>query len=228
MKFGKRLKGQMEESLPEWRDKFLSYKNLKRLLRADVVVDEAEFAESLDVEIEKFNAFFTEREEDFVIRRKELNRRIDEVIVKGRREEMGEIGKDMVNFHGEMVLLLNYTNINYTGLGKIVKKYDKRSGGNLRARLMEKVAEQPFFATDLVAELAKECEATIDGVLLPHCAILGGVVGGGGIFKNAVAALLTMEEIRRESSTYGRYSLPPLDLPDFDLIRSLRTDSPVR
>lgn len=31
------------------------------------------------------------------------------------REEIGEIRKDIVNFHGEMVLLVSYSNINYTG-----------------------------------------------------------------------------------------------------------------
>lgn len=29
--------------------------------------------------------------------------------------EMASIRKDIVNFHGEMVLLLNYSSINYTG-----------------------------------------------------------------------------------------------------------------
>ena len=31
------------------------------------------------------------------------------------KDEMGRIRKDIVNFHGEMVLLLNYSNVNYTG-----------------------------------------------------------------------------------------------------------------
>lgn len=31
------------------------------------------------------------------------------------KEEIGKIRKEIVNFHGEMVLLLNYSNINYTG-----------------------------------------------------------------------------------------------------------------
>lgn len=31
------------------------------------------------------------------------------------KEDMAEIRKDIVNFHGEMVLLVNYSNINYTG-----------------------------------------------------------------------------------------------------------------
>lgn len=31
------------------------------------------------------------------------------------KEEMTKIRKDIVDFHGEMVLLMNYSNINYTG-----------------------------------------------------------------------------------------------------------------
>lgn len=34
---------------------------------------------------------------------------------EGYEEEMGKIRKDIVDFHGEMVLLVNYSNINYTG-----------------------------------------------------------------------------------------------------------------
>jgi SPX domain protein involved in polyphosphate accumulation len=75
MKFGKRLKSQIEESLPEWRDNFLSYKDLKKLLRG-ISADnpslqaEAVFIQLLNMEIEKFNAFFLEQEEEFVIRQK--------------------------------------------------------------------------------------------------------------------------------------------------------------
>lgn len=32
------------------------------------------------------------------------------------KEEMGKIREDIVNLHGEMVLLLNYSNVNYTGI----------------------------------------------------------------------------------------------------------------
>lgn len=82
MKFGKKLKQQIEESLPEWRDKYLSYKKLKKLVKlissAPPTLNkslhcgkaEAEFMYLLNAEIEKFNAFFMEQEEDFVIRHK--------------------------------------------------------------------------------------------------------------------------------------------------------------
>ena len=32
------------------------------------------------------------------------------------REEMAKIRKDIVDFHGEMVLLVNYSNVNYQGM----------------------------------------------------------------------------------------------------------------
>ena len=77
MKFGERLKKQVEASLPEWRDKFLAYKRLKRLVRLVPSsppprrrAAEAAFLRLLDAEVDRFNAFFLEQEEDFVIRRR--------------------------------------------------------------------------------------------------------------------------------------------------------------
>lgn len=76
MKFGKRLKKQIEDTIPEWRDKFLAYKDLKKLVRlmsitpsssTDLKVEE-EFIHLLNSEIEKFNGFFMEQEEEFIIR----------------------------------------------------------------------------------------------------------------------------------------------------------------
>lgn len=47
------------------------------------------------------------------------------------------------------------------------------------------------------------------------------------IFKNTVAALVTMQELRNGSSTYGHFSLPPLNLPEFDFLQSLSLPSPI-
>ncbi|KAK4476496.1 hypothetical protein RD792_015650 [Penstemon davidsonii] len=248
MKFGKRLKQQIEQSLPGWRDEYLSYKELKKLVRlissGPRVLNgparaEAEFMYLLNNEIEKFNAFFMEQEEDFIIRHKELAERIEKVIDRWGpngsepseeeyREEMGKMRRDIVNFHGEMVLLMSYSNINYTGLAKILKKYDKRTGGVLRLAFIQNVLQQPFFTTDLISKLVKECETTIDLVFPPSKSTgifqssSSVAVAGQGIFRNTLAALLTMQEIRRGSSTYSHFSLPPLNLPDFDVIHSLQ------
>lgn len=253
MKFGKRLKQQIQETQPEWRDKFLSYKDLKKLVRlissagtpgagecccgGTKAESESEFVCLLNAEVEKFNAFFMEQEEDFIIRHKELQQRIIKVRdgwgANGSdpSEQMESLRKEIVNFHGEMVLLMNYSNINYTGLAKILKKYDKRTGGLLRLAFIHKIVQQPFFTTDLVSKLVKECESTIEAMFPAAAAAVEGVsmvpTGREGIFRHSVAALLTMQEMRRGSSTYSRFSLPPLNLPDGDLIRSIHFNSPI-
>ncbi|KAI8022312.1 SPX domain-containing protein 3 [Camellia lanceoleosa] len=256
MKFGKRLKQQVQETLPGWHDKFLSYKDLKKLVRlissAPPMMNgslefgkaEAEFMYLLNNEIEKFNSFFMEQEEDFVIRHKELQQRIERVTEiwgpngsqpseMDYKEELGKSRKEIVNFHGEMVLLMNYSNINYTGLAKILKKYDKRTGGLLRSPFIQNVLQQPFYTTDLISKLVKECESNIDAmfpVVEEEEGIIRGereaiMVSGEGVFRNIVAALLTMQEIRRGSSTYGHFSLPPLNLPDSDFIQAFQLNS---
>ena len=98
MKFGKSLNNQIVETLPEWRDKFLSYKDLKKRLKligagngaerqpkrarrddageadaspaAAMTPEEADFMRLLGAELDKFNSFFVEKEEEYIIRQK--------------------------------------------------------------------------------------------------------------------------------------------------------------
>ncbi|KAH0451598.1 hypothetical protein IEQ34_018897 [Dendrobium chrysotoxum] len=236
MKFGKRLKRQIEETLPEWRDKFLSYKDLKKLVRlisaAPPSGDSAEdqFIRLLDAEIHKLNSFFVEQEEDFIIRQKELQERIREVM-EGHGD-MTSIRKDIVNFHGEMVLLENYSSVNYTGLAKILKKYDKRTGALLRLPFIEKVLKQPFFTTELVSKLVKDCESMIEAIFperegMSRLERKAAGAAEQSIFRNTMAALATMEELRKGSSTYGHFSLPPIGSPEADLLQTLQPPSPI-
>ncbi|KAL9268069.1 SPX domain-containing protein [Drosera capensis] len=183
MKFGKSLSNQIEETIPEWRDKFLSYKDLKRKLKlidrnnpsgeddvqpaskrprmVGVVTDEEiGFIKLLEGELEKFNGFFVEKEEEYIIRLKELQERVQ--YAKGSNELMLKIRKEIVDFHGEMVLLENYSALNYTGLVKILKKYDKRTGALIRLPFIQRVLHQPFFTMDLLYNLIKECETMLD------------------------------------------------------------------
>ncbi|CAO2841319.1 unnamed protein product [Amaranthus hypochondriacus] len=194
MKFGKSLSNQIEETLPEWRDKFLSYKDLKKKLKLIVpnnnnnnnsnygddennndrpikrqkfdgeesmTKEEVEFIGLLEDELEKFNTFFVEKEEEYIIRLKELQERVAKAKACNY-EEMLKIRKEIVDFHGEMVLLENYSALNYTGLVKILKKYDKRTGALIRLPFIQRVLQQPFFTTDLLYKLVKECERMLD------------------------------------------------------------------
>ncbi|KAG6489411.1 hypothetical protein ZIOFF_050680 [Zingiber officinale] len=252
MKLGKRLKRQIEETLPECKEKFLSYKDLKKLVRLISAAQlpskvEAEFIQLLDTEIVKSSmpSSSNRRRTSLLGNGQEQQERIKRVIQthgpggsqpsdSEYAKVMSRIRKDVVNFHGEMVLLENYSNVNYTGLGKILKKYDKRTGRLLRLPFIEKVLKQPFFKTDLVSKLVKECENTLDLVFpiadqeQPE---QGGkitlVAAEQSIFRSTIAALTTMQELRKGSSTYSYFSLPPLSLPDIELLHSLQLPSPI-
>lgn len=281
MKFGKSLSNQIEETLPEWRDKFLSYKDLKKKLKliepkkspesgdlqdsgdvraskrmklaaedSDKAVAtatekepmteaEVEFVNLLEDELEKFNSFFVEKEEEYIIALKELQDRVAKA--KDRNDEIIKIRREIVDFHGEMVLLENYSALNYTGLVKILKKYDKRTGALLRLPFIQKVLQQPFFTTDLLYKLVKECENLIDRlfpVIGSSCITdeadgnetsTSGNNKNGGLLrapkelteieyikslymKSTISALRALKEIRSKSSTVSAFSLPPLQI----------------
>ncbi|XP_037468550.1 SPX domain-containing protein 3-like [Triticum dicoccoides] len=253
MKFGKRLKKQVEESLPGWRDKFLSYKRLKVLVRLvsgsspHRAVAEAAFVRLLNDEVDGFNAFFLEQEEEFVIRHREVRETVkavagEELSEAERASEMRKVRREIVDLHGEMVLLLNYSAVNYTGLAKILKKYDKHTGRLLRLPFIEEVLKQPFYTTELMSRLVRECEETMEAVFASdnsggpwtrkRCTDteLTPMATEQGILRNTVAALVAMRELRSGSSTYGHFSLPPLEtettltehvsIPVADLVQS--------
>ncbi|KAJ8767801.1 hypothetical protein K2173_020741 [Erythroxylum novogranatense] len=259
MKFGKSLSNQIDEALPEWRDKFLSYKELKKRLKLldpykagerpnkrlrleeeGITREEIDFIKLLEDELEKFNAFFMEKEEEYIIRLKELQDGVAKA--KGSIEETIKIRKEIVDFHGEMVLLENYSALNYTGLVKILKKYDKRTGALIRLPFIQRVLQQPFFTTDLLYKLVKECETMLDG-LFPVRESASYVEAGEGscdpftaptskndciirvpkelpeiehmgssYMKSTISALRVLQEIRSGSSTVSVFSLPPLQL----------------
>ncbi|KAK3436629.1 hypothetical protein EUGRSUZ_C01177 [Eucalyptus grandis] len=275
MKFGKSLSNQIEETLPEWREKFLSYKDLKKKLKliepkgadrpakrprldaAEAVAagggaeaaaaaggaaegmtkEEVEFIRLLEAELEKFNFFFVEKEEEYIIKLKELQDRMGKA--KDSNEEMMKIRKEIVDFHGEMVLLENYSALNYTGLVKILKKYDKRTGALIRLPFIQRVLQQPFFTTDMIYMLVKECEKMIDQLFPANDPPLPSAkeprTDDGGLDPTTSASTNTdgvlrvpkdlaeiehmkglymkiLKEIRSKSSTVSVFSLPPLQL----------------
>nr|VDC80683.1 unnamed protein product [Brassica rapa] len=253
MKFGKSLSNQIEETLPEWQDKFLSYKELKKKLKlleprggvenrpnkrsrsdTDPTKEELDFIRLLEEELDKFNSFFVEKEEEYIIRLKELKDQVAKA--NNSNEEMINIKRDIVDFHGEMVLLMNYSALNYTGLAKILKKYDKRTGALIRLPFIQKVLQEPFFTTDLLNTFVKECEAMLDRLfpsnknrnldedksdpttsetngsdLLRLPKDLSEIEYMESLYmKSTVSALRVLKEIRSGSSTVSVFSLPPL------------------
>ncbi|KAK8618947.1 hypothetical protein V6N13_132923 [Hibiscus sabdariffa] len=156
MKHGKRHRAEVARSLPEWERKFLSYKALKRKLKlihmARSSTGDMGFNQSLNREVEKVNTFYLDKEEYYIIMIRELESRAENF---NGTEEMLELKREVLGFYSEMVMLLHYSVINFTGLMKIVKKHNKRAGGAVYTSHMHRVLQQPFFSTELLYNLIR-------------------------------------------------------------------------
>ncbi|KAL8251238.1 hypothetical protein R6Q59_034931 [Mikania micrantha] len=244
MKFGKEFGIHLEQTLPEWKDKYLCYKPLKKLLKhlpnptADDPQPPADrnladlqqwFVTILNEELDKFNDFYVDKEEEFVIRFQELKQRIEQVKEKRNKDgvftseiefsdEMMAIRKEFVTIHGEMVLLKNYSSLNFAGIIKILKKYDKRTGGLLRVHFTQLALRQPFFTTEPLTRLVHECEENLDLLFPLEAEVIESAgnmktagtsvamplsVGDGGsdVYRRTVDAIRTIKGLRKESST---------------------------
>ncbi|KAK6786403.1 hypothetical protein RDI58_014928 [Solanum bulbocastanum] len=103
----------IEDTSPEWQDKFLSYKDLKeqlKLIYANKLQRGECFVNLLGNEIDNFNTFFIEKEKDYIIQLKVLRDSITEI---RESEELMRVGTDLVDLHGQMILLENYSALNY-------------------------------------------------------------------------------------------------------------------
>ncbi|KAG2534124.1 SPX domain-containing protein 4-like [Panicum virgatum] len=262
MKFGKDFRNHLEETLPAWRDKYLAYKALKKLIKnlrppepavpplppPPAAVGPGDgagqgnvalgnwFASILDMELLKLNEFYMEREEWYVIRLQVLKERIERVKAKKNdaftsrsefTEEMLEIRKDFVIIHGEMILLQTYSSLNFAGLVKILKKYDKRTGGLLSLPFTQRARHQPFFTTEPLTRLVRECEANLELLFPVEAEVLepssssnlqphdvakrdptsSGDVEASDVYRSTLAAMRAIQGLRRASSTYNPLSL---------------------
>ncbi|KAL7094708.1 hypothetical protein ACP275_11G120500 [Erythranthe tilingii] len=251
MKFGKEFRIHLEETLPEWRDKYLSYKPLKKLLKnipataadnppPDGPLPEIQewFVGILNVELDKFNDFYVDKEEDFIIRFQDLKERIERLKVRGSTDgvftsetefsqEMMEIRKGFVSIHGEMVLLKNYSSLNFAGLIKILKKYDKRTGELLSLPFTQLAFHQPFFTIEPLTRLVRECEANLEVLFPLEAEVVESITVQNvqteqtgtdkssmplgeetmDIYRSTLAAIKAIQGLKKASSTYNPMSL---------------------
>ena len=134
------------------------------------------------------------------------------------------------------LIFLPNTAFQTSGLVKIIKKYDKRSGALIYLPFIQDVLQQPFCRTDVLKKFVKECERMLDQLLLkndhqtvdfeakadetladPNDILLRvpseviEIEHMESMYKKlTLAALRVFEEIRSGSSTVSKFSLPPL------------------
>ncbi|KAK4401270.1 DEAD-box ATP-dependent RNA helicase 15 [Sesamum angolense] len=251
MKFWKILRKLLDEIFPDWQDKFISYKDLKKQLklispvressknlvdddnersnkrprlgddRMEVTNEMKDFVKLLEGEIKKFNGFFLDKEEEYIIRFKYLN---------------GMYSKK----YNKLNVVINALASSY-GLLKILKKYDKKSGDLIRLPFIQKVLQEPFFRTEVINKLVKECEIMIHRIFSRHEQLVPpedteqkeGCIDQpvaeeeteklrvpeelaeikcmeNMYLRLTISALRTLKEIRSGSSTVNMFSLPPM------------------
>jgi SPX domain protein involved in polyphosphate accumulation/uncharacterized membrane protein YidH (DUF202 family) len=161
MRFGKTLR---QSVYPPWKDKYIDYGKLKSILREDKPDDDDEpwteddenrFCEEIfNVQLEKVAEFQAEQVED-------LRRRVDSAFEKLKEsptadegkpktdadtQQLKELGAELDTITNEVKELQKYSNLNYTGFLKIVKKHDRKRGDRYKIRpmMMVSLSKRPF------------------------------------------------------------------------------------
>jgi SPX domain protein involved in polyphosphate accumulation/uncharacterized membrane protein YidH (DUF202 family) len=165
MRFGKTLR---QSIYPAWRDKYIDYGKLKSLLREDksedddgpwTEDDENRFCDEIfNAQLEKVAQFqeetvskLRERVDAAFEKLKKLSPSENKDGEEGKKsevspEQLRDFEKELDNITNEVKELKKYSNINYTGFLKIVKKHDRKRGERYRIRPMMQVSlsKRPF------------------------------------------------------------------------------------
>jgi SPX domain protein involved in polyphosphate accumulation len=169
MRFGQTL---AKSIYPPWKEQYLDYAKLKRLLREDGTQDdgkpwaeddESKFCdEILNVQLEKVAAFQESTFQSLEQRAIKAGDRLRELAPeegKPRDENAAakfkEIEDELDSITNETNELKKYSTLNYTGFLKIVKKHDRKRGKRYKVRpiLQISLAKRPFNSEQAYAPL---------------------------------------------------------------------------
>jgi SPX domain protein involved in polyphosphate accumulation/uncharacterized membrane protein YidH (DUF202 family) len=158
MRFGKTLRNSI---YPPWKDEYIDYGGLKALLREDAdderhwtEEDEKAFSdEILNVQLEKVAAFQEATSKQLEERTNKAAARLRELAPEDRKpkgiitiDRFHEVEQELDSILNEVKELKKYSNINYTGFLKIVKKHDRKRGSDYKIRpmLQHALSQRPF------------------------------------------------------------------------------------
>lgn len=162
MRFGKTLR---QSVYAPWKDKYIDYSKLKSILRDDRPDDEDEpwteedenrFCDEIfNTQLEKVAQFQEEKVE-------ELRRRVDAAFEKlkeapatgeegepksdDEKQQLKDLEGELDDITNDVKELQKYSNLNYTGFLKIVKKHDRKRGDRYKIRPLMQVSlsKRPF------------------------------------------------------------------------------------
>ena len=158
MRFGRTLRKSVYEP---WKDQYIEYGKLKSLLREDIdddtawtEQDEAKFCEELlTAQLEKVAAFQSTTFKTLDQRATKAGEKLKDLAPEEGKKKgdittgrFREIEEELDAITNETKELKKFSNINYTGFLKIVKKHDRKRGNNYRVRpiMQSRLHERPF------------------------------------------------------------------------------------
>eukprot|EP00873_Tetraselmis_striata_P028910 jgi/Tetstr1/449174/TSEL_036382.t1 len=168
--------------------------------------NEAEFADALLAHLQEFNNTFVEKEEAAELRLQELE---EASASASSPEEVHGVYQALKQYHGDMLLLMHWSTLAYTGTVKILKKHHKHTGHLLEAPCPEDLLMQPFCSTEVCTGLLQSAEEHMRG-LMEQMGEDGG--GGGGRGGGHLVAQLNLGQalgLRSNMAMEGA----PLPLP---------------
>ena len=185
MKFGKLLRATVNAQMAQWRDYVLDYKRLKQRIaelqmqgaagRISIEEGSSSFTEALDVEVAKVNDFYSDRIEEAVIIQHALRQQVDALLAASQPAEARTgTQRSIVACHFNLLMLQNYVALNFTGVVKILKKFDKKfPAAGLRAEYINAIVSLPFYQCQSLGQLVETAEELF-------AALEGGGGGGAG------------------------------------------------
>lgn len=178
MKFGKLLRSTVDERMPQWRDHVLQYKRLKQSInnatkqkQLEACSSEqilSEFTNTLDIEVARVNDFYNDRIEEGVIILHALRGQAERFTATSGPDRMRHAcQKSLVTFHFNLLILQNYVALNFTAIAKILKKFDKKLGLQLRTEYISAIVELPFYRCQALGSLVEDAESLFKAIETP-------------------------------------------------------------
>lgn len=141
-RFGQQLKQSLNK---EWIFYYIDYENLKNSLRVHHIWDEKSeqsFVEQLEKELDKVYTFQRVKAEEIIRRIAASGKEVNDAVARAQQEpensdkfeeDFDLLEEDLSDIIADVHDLAKFTQLNYTGFQKIIKKHDVRIGiaGNL-------------------------------------------------------------------------------------------------
>ncbi|KAH7064366.1 VTC domain-containing protein [Paraphoma chrysanthemicola] len=156
MRFGQQLKQSMNK---EWVFNYIDYEKLKNALRVHHIWDETSeqsFVEQLETELDKVYTFQRVKSGEIIRRIASSEKEVKDAVTRAQQQMPGQesdsveedfdlLEEDLSDIIADVHDLAKFTQLNYTGFQKIIKKHDKNTRWMLKPVFAARLKVKPFF-----------------------------------------------------------------------------------